>query len=1186
MTVGPQAKIEFNTGTGVYSDGFDGVVQASGSSYVPDGDSVWEVSVRKDVQAKANDDFKRRSFEESRLDRSLVTYVGVSLRRFSESSDTAKASWAEDRRSEGIWRDVVFYDLEDISEWLDQHAVLGFQVAIKLKQSSLIRSLGDWWENWVAPCQLRIGNDWLVSGRDQEAKQFGELIQLERKFLTISGCSQTDALAFAYSAVQSLPPEVADWLMCRSLYIPSLAAFEQVTPFVRNAILIPMEGLDDHHIGLVSPSNKVLYCGHPTKYEGGIHLPRVRVSILHERMCRDGLDSDVASRAARAARSGVELMRKELGAPPSPFDLSDLDKSDHAIISAALLVNRWSEENVHDVSLVAELAGTGPDEVERTLARVSRRQPPLIRKSGHVWFLTDDGLAWDQLGHLVTSSVLSPFLLRAPGILGESDPSFDLDPSERWKARLLGKSPVYSSHVKVGLARTFAVLSEHDSPVGSYASGHEISDRLVDQCVSGAGEKEWFALAPSLSLLAEASPDHFLAALEGDLNRSDPAVLGLFATETQPLMGGSRHSELLWSLERLCWSKRFLKRASKCLCALHERGFGNGTGNNPLASLRQVYVPWHPCTEADAEERMAVLDSLRQSHPVASWDLLGQLMPRDHDVAHPTSRPEFREWGGERSEQFQTQVKRCYDTVLGWMVGDAGVNAGRLASLASAFAGYPDEWLNLILERLGDVVEDIREEQERFVIWDGMSRVLRRHRSHPEAEWAMTAEQCDRYEDVMTSFEPLDVALRSLWLFQPWVDLGVKEDDYDQRHALIDEARNEALKAILRESGTLGIFDLAQRAELPGVVGEIAAKLGIWTGEDETQFLLSHLGSEERWGRQLAMGYAAQHFADDGPAWILDLLGGPEPWSAEQRAELLFVLPNDRNTWKHLDTEPEQVSKLYWSRINVWTTRAYSEDDYMLFARRMIDAGREADLLHLLSSLSYSGSSAERELLMVDALNALSTRESFEPGELSTLGSEVRQALEVLSGSGRIQDTELARLEFYFMPLVWFEYRPRGLGRALASDPKFFVELLSKIYPTDGESDGNETEARRSLAETAYKVLHAWDVLPGSDEGRINLRMLLDWLSAARSIAAEKGLLPRADAFIGDLLAKSQPDEDGIWPPSEVCQAIEITASDDLDLHVRIGRHNARGVTSRGVDDGGRLERTEEARYRSLLGEV
>jgi hypothetical protein len=64
------------------------------------------------------------------------------------------------------------------------------------------------------------------------------------------------------------------------------------------------------------------------------------------------------------------------------------------------------------------------------------------------------------------------------------------------------------------------------------------------------------------------------------------------------------------------------------------------------------------------------------------------------------------------------------------------------------------------------------------------------------------------------------------------------------------------------------------------------------------------------------------------------------------------------------------------------------------------------------------------------------------------------------------------------------------------------------------------------------------------------------------------------------MLAWAPGDADGTWPCEPVRDVIEVTRSRDLETGLYIGVKNKRGVTSRGMLDGGDQERDLARRYR------
>jgi hypothetical protein len=108
--------IDFRAGEGVQLEGWDGLVEAgSGSAFVPDGVSGWEMGTNRAVKNKADGDYAKRLADPLGLDLDRTTFIFVTPRRWRN-----KAAWAMAKRREGRWKDVRAYDADDLATWLEQ----------------------------------------------------------------------------------------------------------------------------------------------------------------------------------------------------------------------------------------------------------------------------------------------------------------------------------------------------------------------------------------------------------------------------------------------------------------------------------------------------------------------------------------------------------------------------------------------------------------------------------------------------------------------------------------------------------------------------------------------------------------------------------------------------------------------------------------------------------------------------------------------------------------------------------------------------------------------------------------------------------------------------------------------------------------------------------------------------------
>jgi hypothetical protein len=143
------------------------------------------------------------------------------------------------------------------------------------------------------------------------------------------------------------------------------------------------------------------------------------------------------------------------------------------------------------------------------------------------------------------------------------------------------------------------------------------------------------------------------------------------------------------------------------------------------------------------------------------------------------------------------------------------------------------------------------------------------------------------------------------------------------------------------------------------------------------------------------------------------------------------------------------------------------------------------------------------------------------------------------------------------------------------------VDLVSRVYRGKQQPRRQRGEGEETLARHAWWVLHHWRELPGlREDGSVDGQHLKQWVRDARLAFADADRADIGDEQIGQVLATSPPGADTIWPAEPVRDILEDIGSPSLETGVHIGAVNQRGVTTRGVYDGGQQERALAARYR------
>jgi hypothetical protein len=206
-------------------------------------------------------------------------------------------------------------------------------------------------------------------------------------------------------------------------------------------------------------------------------------------------------------------------------------------------------------------------------------------------------------------------------------------------------------------------------------------------------------------------------------------------------------------------------------------------------------------------------------------------------------------------------------------------------------------------------------------------------------------------------------------------------------------------------------------------------------------------------------------------------------------------------------------------------------------------------------------------------------------------GYEIERIFEELDKRTDIDKSTLIHLEWLYLPILdsyGTRRNPKILEEELANNPDFFIEVLKWIYiPKDKallekEREGISDIAIQNRAKQAYHLLHSWKKIPGmKEDNSIDEEVLKNWIIKARTLAESASRLNVADSEIGKVLA-TYPENIREWPQEKIFQIIEEINTDSLKSGYSSAMFNKRGSSTRGVFDGGDIERGKAAYFEKL----
>jgi hypothetical protein len=298
----------------------------------------------------------------------------------------------------------------------------------------------------------------------------------------------------------------------------------------------------------------------------------------------------------------------------------------------------------------------------------------------------------------------------------------------------------------------------------------------------------------------------------------------------------------------------------------------------------------------------------------------------------------------------------------------------------------------------------------------------------------------------------------------------------------------------------------------------------------------------------------------------------------------LLLMPISKRTWERAASFGREIEGLYWSRTGILGITGDTEAAAFALGK-LLAAGRARHATHL-AAVHAKGLSSE---LIVKILTQ-AAREPWPEGADASEGAmflySVQELLQRLDKAGDVSEDQIARLEWTYLLLLQHSRRPpEVLHKKMSTNPAFFVEVLSAVYPPtpdSGVQEATDQDPKRAqaIASLAYGLLRSWRRVPGEAGGIVDSAALEDWVKRARLLCAQAGRAAIGDEHIGSVLAGAPPDADSTWPQKAIRKLIETTHSRDLENGVLVGVHNKRGVTWRGPTDGGAQERSLARQYR------
>lgn len=1177
-------EVDMPAGEAVSTPGWDGQARSAGSVFLPKGELRFEIGAGENPKGKAQDDFNKRRGELGTKAESL-TFVFVTPRRW-PSGD----KWAEERRAEGVFADVHVLDAEKLAAWLATAPAVHYWLSELLgQQPQDVETLERWWRRFSGRTQPQLPPDLFLAGRDAAVDDLREALKsTPDEAVTVKGSTADDALAFISAALERLADQEALTVAYPPLVVSSAQVWNRLVREPEPLTLIPSFGDPDFGLAREGGHTVLVGLGRESKVNATLSLRRPERTAASASLEQAGLPDDRAYQLAGLARRSLSAFVRQLARDPN-LKLpawADPNSSESHILAALVLIGSWTENDPADIEVVSEITGVEPVEVEKVLLRwhVSN-DPPFIRSSGR-WHAVSREEALQLLHDQISGGALERWCEAVVGVLLEPDPVLDLPRDERILADVRGVRRKWSPTLRQGLASGLALLGASEGVALNAVDAPKVALGVVRELLRKAAKDEtgktWALLSQYLPLLAEAAPEDFLNAIHEDLDQADPTLLKLFESSGHALFGpSSHHPALLWALETLAWSDRYLVSSTSAIARLTAANPLSEGGNRPETSLHSILVGWIRQTSGDVDDRIAAIDRILEDEPDVGWNLLLALWPKIQSSVSPPSQPKYRDWRPPTKSVSLADWARLVAHLVTQAIEVASATPARWSELLEHLGPLPEVERDRLISSFERAAADGLPDEVATEVWSSLREVAATHREFDDADWAMPEEALERLETIASELAPPAAAYRFKYLFDDWFPSGegLNRDNHDAYERALAKRRSEAVQEIWAADGIDGIELLASVAVQPQLLGSVISQEDLEGLQVPT--MIGWLENDDKGIREAAVGWTSHQLRTGGSDRLAELLA-LTPGQAEQLT-LLRVIPEDPEFWDLLAADHPDLAETYWEtvRLRVVEGAALERACEELLAR-----GRGWEAIQQLS-MSVRPHRDDADAPSRDTIvKALDAALSDEEGliQIQQPAYAVAELLDHLAREGA--EEQVVRFEYAYLALLDHVRSPSLLYEAMGEEPDDFVEAVRLAFRGKSETQRKLGGEDLTKAEHAHILLHSWHELPGTaEDGTVDFEHLTTWVRGARLKLSDLDRTDIGDEQLGQLLAHSPTSPEGLWPTPEIAELIEAIGSARLETGIHVGRINARGMTFRSLSAGGAQELEIAGRYEDWAAE-
>lgn len=864
-----------------------------------------------------------------------------------------------------------------------------------------------------------------------------------------------------------------------------------------------------------------------------------------------------AERLARQSNGNIYLLTSLLtetsARPPWASDKAGFQ------LRCLTVLGGWDDASALDRTVVGEIVGEPYEGWVQQIYPLTKQEEPPVLLDGKKFKPVARYETWQQLAPFLTDADLIRFGAAAVKVLLETAPELEVPKQERHLAGMREMPATYSQSLKEGLAETLALLGAKGRQLPVSANLAEgIARETVARLLKGADWKRWASLSSVAPKLAEAAPAEFLDALDATLAKLDQSPLKeVFAARGDAPFGRNYHAGLLWALEVLAWSSDHLNRVVTILTRLAQFPLPANIGNNPLATLRGIFITWLPQTLASVEARKAAVECVIEEDPKIGWKLLLGVLPEGHQMGHNNQKPHWRdnwfpaEWseGVTRAEMYR-QVKNYAELAVKLAMDDLG----KLVELIERWEHLPKEVFQSVLTYLESDAAKARPMAERFSLWEKLANEVGRHRKYAGSDWAMPEEELQRLDKAAEAIKPSDPAVIHRRLFNDYDHHFFTGDDYNAEAKKVAQMRTDAVGEILQANGAGYFLEMAKSVKLPLELGGALGRLG---KVEIGPLILPGLLESEKPLFELMAGYVWARYYQATIDWVKSI--DVASWSPAQVGIFFARLPFRPDVWELAEARLGDIRWEYWRRIcpNPYQAQGHLRDA----AQKSLDNGRPEIAVACLNAMHHLNEKVPTTLAIAAVKQLVTSSDAIQRFNQH----ELLEVIKAIQEAPDAKEDDVYEIELQCLPLLdrFSGGRPVFLERRLANVPAFFHEVITVCFRSeqDAEKGVEPNPDVKARAQHVFGLIYNWHTPPGTTrENKLDEAVFANWFAEVQAMCEASGHWSIAQQMIGKALMYGPAGLVDIINLPLVAKTLDAPGHDHVRRGLRMEIFNSRGV--------------------------